>query len=150
MGAIHCRSRSSNQLPDSGLAIRLMTMLKISEIAFVGYPTQNIEKARAFYEGILGLTATMADEIEPGQWWVEYDIGTGTLALSTMWEASGQSGPTTALEVPSMDEAVTHLAGHGISFEFGPIETPVCFLGSIRDPDGNTLTIHQRKPGHPA
>lgn len=125
-------------------------MIQITEIAFVGYPTRDIEKSRAFYEGILGLKPTMADEIEPGQWWVEYDIGPGTLALSTMWPPSGQSGPTAALEVASMEDAVAHLTDHGFTFDFGPVETPVCFLGSIQDPDGNGLTIHQRKAGHPA
>ena len=29
-----------------------------------------------------------------------------------------------------------------------PLETPVCHMAIISDPDGSRLLIHKRKPGH--
>jgi predicted enzyme related to lactoylglutathione lyase len=28
----------------------------------------------------------------------------------------------------------------------GPLETPVCYIAVVSDPDGNSIRIHQRKP----
>ncbi len=36
----------------------------------------------------------------------------------------------------------------GIPFHFGPLETPVCHMAFVRDPDGNSLGIHSRKKNH--
>ena len=124
-------------------------MIRVTEIAFTGYPVSDVVRARAFYEGVLRLTPSMAHEFQPGVWWVEYDIGAGTLALSNAWPPSGLSGPSVALEVEDFDAAVQALAGAGIRFTHGPVETPVCHLGVIQDPDGNGITIHRRKAGHP-
>ena len=33
-------------------------------------------------------------------------------------------------------------------FRFEPMETLVCHMAIIHDPDGNPLIIHKRKPGH--
>ncbi len=73
--------------------------MKITEIAFVGYPVSDIKKSRAFYEDVLGLKVGELDhEMEgmPGKYWIEYDIGGSTFAISNAWEASGQSGPSVA------------------------------------------------------
>jgi len=29
-----------------------------------------------------------------------------------------------------------------------PLETPVCYIAVVTDPDGNSLFIHKRKAGH--
>ena len=55
--------------------------MKVVEIAFSCYPVTDMSRARAFYEGVLGLTATMDNQME-GDHWVEYDIGLGTLAIA--------------------------------------------------------------------
>jgi hypothetical protein len=34
-----------------------------------------------------------------------------------------------------------------VEFEMGPLETPVCFMAVLRDPDGSKICIHHRKPG---
>ena len=54
--------------------------MKVEEIAFSCYPVTDMSRAREFYEGVLGLKATMDHEMEEGHW-VEYDIGPGTLAI---------------------------------------------------------------------
>ncbi|GJL55004.1 MAG: glyoxalase [Nitrospirales bacterium] len=122
--------------------------IKISEIAFTGYPVSDVQRAREFYEGILGLTPGDIDgEIPgmPGIYWVEYAIGSQTLALSNAWSPSGQSGPSIALEVDDFQDAIDHLKGHGVKIVAECIETPVCRMALIEDMDRNGITIHKRK-----
>lgn len=122
--------------------------MKISEIAFSCYPVTDMTKARAFYEGVLGLKATMDHKLENGHW-VEYDIGTGTLAIGV---APGMTpsteGCSVALEVDDFDNAISELEAANVEFNLGPLETSVCHMAFVRDPDGNALCIHKRKPGH--
>jgi catechol 2,3-dioxygenase-like lactoylglutathione lyase family enzyme len=122
--------------------------MKIQEIAFSCYPVTNMDRARAFYEGILGLKATMDHKME-GAHWVEYDIGSGTLAIGV---APGMNpstdGCSVALEVDDFYKAVSELESAGVAFNFGPLETPVCHMAFVRDPDGNSVGIHKRKEGH--
>ena len=122
--------------------------MNIQEIAFSVYPVTDVARAKEFYEGLLGLKPTMDEEMEGGHW-VEYDIGEGTLAIG---KAEGMNpspdGCSVGLEVDDFDKAVDELRGAGVDFVFGPIETPVCHMAFVRDPDGNSVGIHKRKPGH--
>lgn len=122
--------------------------MKIEEIAFSCYPVTDMARAREFYEGVLGLKATMDHEMEGGHW-VEYDIGEGTLAIG---KAEGMTpspdGCSVALEVDDFDKAIEELKAANVEFNFGPLETPVCHMAFVRDPDGNSIGIHKRKPGH--
>lgn len=124
-------------------------MIKVNEIAFTAYPVTNKQRARDFYEGLLGLKTTLDMEMPEG-FWIEYDIGPHTLALSNFWKPSGnpaQAGPTVGLEVENYDQAVASLKGKSIHFVMETLETPGCHLAVIQDPDGNSLFIHKRKPG---
>ena len=122
--------------------------MKITEIAFSCYPVTDMPRARAFYEGILGLEVTMDHELPDGHW-VEYDIGAGTLAIG---KAPGmepsQEGGFTSLEVDDFDNAIAELKEAQVDIYFGPLETSVCHMAFVRDPDGNSLCLHKRKPGH--
>lgn len=123
--------------------------MKITEIAFSVYPVTDMEKARSFYEGILGLRATMDHKMEEGHW-VEYDIGEGTLAIGVApGMLPSRDGCSVSLEVEEFDEAIAELQAAKVEFNFGPIETPVCHMAFVRDPDGNSVGIHKRKPEHP-
>ena len=74
----------------------------------------------------------------------------GTLGLGKMdgWEASS-GGATVGLEVEDFDQAVAAVQAAGVPVTMGPMETPVCHMLMISDPDGNPLIIHKRKPTHP-
>ena len=121
----------------------------IKEVAFIGYPVTDIPRARAFYEGVLGLKASLAHEVDPaaGTWWMGYDIAGVALAVSNAWPPSGQSGPGAALEVDRIDDVLQKLQSQGVTVTYGPMDSPVCRFFGIKDPDGNDLTIHQRKAG---
>lgn len=121
--------------------------IRIKGIAFTGYPVTNVPRAREFYEETLGLVATLAHEIQPGVWWVEYEPGAGTFAISNAWAPSGQSGPSIAFEVEDIQAALAQLKERGARITTDLIETPVCRFFSTADPDGNEITIHQLKAG---
>jgi predicted enzyme related to lactoylglutathione lyase len=120
--------------------------MKVMEIAFAGYPVTDLRRARAFYEGTLGLKESRVFG-DANAAWVEYDIGPCTLAISNMvpqWKPS-PSGGHVALEVEDFPAAVDHLKARGATVLNGPFETPVCHMVVVADPDGNALTIHRRK-----
>ncbi len=120
-------------------------MLQVTEIAFSCYAVTNMARARAFYEGVLGLKPTVVHDSEPGQW-VEYEFGPHALSLgcSPAFKPS-PDGCSVALEVADFDAAVTHLRANNVKFRLEPMDTPVCQMAMIFDPDGNCLCIHQRK-----
>jgi predicted enzyme related to lactoylglutathione lyase len=122
--------------------------LKVTEIGFVGYPVTDLPRAREFYEKTLGLQVTSKfgdDQVA----WVEYDIGPGTLAIGKApgWTPSPHGG-CAGLEVEDFDSAIERLKEHGVTFTREPFETPVCRMAIVQDPDGNSILIHKRKPGH--
>ena len=119
--------------------------MQIAEIAFIGYPVTDVDRARGFYEGVLGLSPSRTfgggDRL-----WIEYDLGPTTFAISNMamenWKPS-PDGPNVAFEVVDFDAAIAELKAKQISFELD-METPVCWMALIADPDGNKLTVHKR------
>jgi len=124
--------------------------MKVSEIAFSCYPVTDMARARAFYEELLGLQPTVQVGEPGGMQWTEYDIANGTLALGAGapgWKPTSE-GCSVGLEVEDFDLAVSELKAHGVPFHLEPLETPVCRMAFVYDPDGNALCIHKRKPGH--
>ena len=83
------------------------------------------------------------------QGFVEYDIGLGTLAIgigAPEWKPS-RGGGSVALEVDDFSGAMNRLRECGCTFTLEPMETPVCHMAAVLDPDGNSVMIHQRKTG---
>lgn len=121
--------------------------MKVIEIAFVGYPVTDLKRARKFYEDTLGLTVshTFGDETTG---WIEYNIGPGTLAIGNFapeWKPSA-SGGSAGLEVDDFPAAIKRLKERSVPFSLEPMETSVCHMAVVSDPDGNSITIHKRKP----
>lgn len=119
-------------------------MIRYKEIAFVAYPVTDMTRARNFYESVLNLKPNAP--VKPGVPWVEYDIGPGTIAIgsSPNWPPS-EDGPSAALEVEDFDAAVATLREQKVPFIIGPMDLPSCRMVTVRDPDGNKITLHQRK-----
>jgi len=115
-----------------------------SAIPFVVYPVRDVARAREFYQRVFSL-------VETANWenhWIEFDIGAGTLALTDGFThlTPGGSGAMVALELPDLEAFGRHLAALGLKWSVGPFDTPVCTSGTIKDPDGNEIMIHRRKP----
>jgi predicted enzyme related to lactoylglutathione lyase len=122
-------------------------MIRYKEIAFTAYPVTDMTLARKFYEGVLNLKPNAPVKSET-QAWIEYDIGPGTLGIgcSEQWKPS-RDGASVALEVEDFDTAVATLKKNKIDFIIGPSDLPSCQMVTVRDPDGNKVTLHRRKHG---
>ena len=119
--------------------------MKIKAIGFVAIPVADIERARPFYEEVLGLRTS--DEMMGGKW-IEYAVGEDTLAIANVsdtWTPSDQ-GTGAAFEVEDFDEAIDRLRDRHVRFAAEPFETPCCHMAVVQDPDGNKLIIHKLKP----
>lgn len=120
-------------------------MIQYLEIAFIAYPVTDMPRARQFYEGILGLKPN--EPVKPdGPKWIEYDIGPGCLSIgsSPNWKPS-PDGASAALEVVDFEAAVATLQAHKVDILIGPLDLPSCQMVTVRDPDGNKITLHKRK-----
>jgi predicted enzyme related to lactoylglutathione lyase len=112
-------------------------------------PVMDMARARAFYEGCLGLTA---GNFRPdGKF--EYAVGGSTLALFPKPEGTKAEHTAISFRVADIAASVAALKKAGVSFEsydlpgFKTVEH-VCVLGSekaawFKDPEGNYLCIHE-------
>jgi len=119
--------------------------MKIGEVAFSAYKVTDIDRARGFYEGVLGLKNDGVHGGPAGSW-IEYPIGPHTLAITDVaspWKPCSDGGMV-ALEVENFDEAVAEMRTAGVKFSVEPFASPVCRMAIVTDPDGNTICIHRR------
>jgi predicted enzyme related to lactoylglutathione lyase len=117
----------------------------LQKVAFTMYPVRDTARARAFYEGQLGLT--VGSHSDNGIW-TEYDLpGGGCLALfrTTDMTPSASSGGSIAFEVDDLDKLVADLETSGVTIKARGIESPVCRMTVVLDPEGNSLILHQLK-----
>ncbi len=117
----------------------------ITSIAFTVYSVSDMAAARRFYEGVLKLSCSSNFRDE----WIEYDLGESTFAITTidMGHTPGAPGGVVAFEVTDLDAFVQGLKQSGVPFVVEPMETGVCRMAVIQDPDRNHLTIHKRHAG---
>jgi len=116
----------------------------IKEIAFTGSSVTDMKRARAFYEGVLGLKPS--EQMAEGKW-IEYEVGGGVFAITNIdpsWTPSSQ-GTAIAFEVDDMNATIDELKKCGAKFFLDKSETPVCWTAIVYDPDGNKVVIHKRK-----
>ena len=112
-------------------------------------PVKDMVRARAFYEGCLGLKAgkVKAD----GKF--EYSVGGSTLALFPKPEGTKAEHTAISFRVADIAAAIANLKRAGVVFEdydlpgFKTVEH-VCVLGSekaawFEDTEGNYLCLHQ-------
>src|SRR3982750_4737010 len=110
----------------------------ITEIAFVGSPVTDIKRARAFYEGVLGLRCTTSD---PEAKWVEFEGGSGTCGIGDygdQWRPA-HGGTMAAFETDNLQEMVQRVRDSGATVAMDVTESPVCHFAMVLDPFGNTL-----------
>lgn len=123
--------------------------INVTGIAFAVYHVTDVARARKFYGEILGLKTCAEMEFAPGKWWVEYDAGGPSALAITNFESPAMNAtksPGVALEVSNYDESLALVRAAGVAVTWGPNEFPVCHCFAVKDPDGNDLYIHRRKP----
>ncbi len=112
-----------------------------NRIAFTMYPVTDLPRAVAFYEEALGLRKGGLESA----YWVEFDIDGATFGVGN-FEQVGKAGTaqSLALEVDDAHALVAALAARGIEAT-PPHELQNCWIATVRDPDGNTVWLHQAK-----
>lgn len=120
--------------------------VQVLEAAFTCYPVKDMTRARAFYEGLLNLSASSAYNMGPNQW-VEYDLPGTTFTLGYMEEGPEPSthGGMIAFEVADFEATIATLKDASVTFRLEPFETPGCHMALVLDPEGNGVMIHQLK-----
>jgi predicted enzyme related to lactoylglutathione lyase len=116
----------------------------VQGVDFICVPTQDWEKARDFYENVLGLPFSKQ--------WGDMPAGefeTGSLTIAVMQtdafglEFSPHKVPI-ALHVDDVEAARAKLEAEGIEFRGDTIDSGVCLQAIFQDPDGNMLDFHHR------
>jgi predicted enzyme related to lactoylglutathione lyase len=99
-------------------------------------------RAVAFYEDGLGMAKTDFAE----SYWVEFDVDGVAFGIGN-FEQTGTPGTaqSLALEIADLVAYRAALTSRGIE-STEPHELPICWISTVRDPDGNTLYLHQSKP----
>ncbi|MGH7550679.1 MAG: VOC family protein [Gemmatimonadota bacterium] len=113
----------------------------ISKLDFVGVPSQDAERSRAFYVETLGLRP---DDN------ARFDVWAGETCLG-IWEPqrfgmdfAPQKNAHPALHVDDVAAARAALEAKGVTFHGESIDTGVCHMALFTDPDGNDLMLHHR------
>jgi catechol 2,3-dioxygenase-like lactoylglutathione lyase family enzyme len=114
------------------------------KIAFIHYPTQNLDRAIKFYRDLLGFKLLVQNEE-----WVEFEVGGQRLALRLVdpWtvdtETSNANGAMIWLEAHPIEKLISNLKNNNIiffnelkSFSYGKTAT-------FKDPDGNLIGLYE-------
>ena len=116
----------------------------VTGVDFITVPTQDYEKADAFYGDVLGLERSKRWGNMPAG---EFENGTVTIAVMQSdafgIEFSPHSHPI-AFQVDDVAAARAELEDKGIEFVADNIDSGVCHMAYFRDPDGNALMLHPR------
>jgi predicted enzyme related to lactoylglutathione lyase len=118
-------------------------------VDYVFYGVADWEKGVAFYRDTLGLKL----ELEvPDIKWAEFNVGGTTLAVAgppygEAPQPDYKGGATVAISVADAKATMQELKEKGVTINWGPDETPSCWIGGISDPEGNKIIIHQRTDG---
>lgn len=121
--------------------------MKPRGLDFVSYSVTDMDRSEAFYRDALGLDIEVARG-EPGtraSGYMEFDAGGTAISLTALPQLHPNA--IVALAVEDVGEAVAELRVMGVEIAMDPIETPVCFMAVVADPDGNKILLHQRKDG---
>lgn len=111
----------------------------------------DLQRAKQFYEGKLGLTPSGGSE---GAQVVTYGCGEGSELIVYVSEHAGKATATVATwEVGDLEGLVDELSGKGIEFEQydeplktderGILRSEEGLVAWFRDPDGNTIAVGQ-------
>ena len=116
-------------------------MTEISRLDFLGVPSQDADRARAFYRDTLGLKPDAHGEYEC---WV----GDTCLAIwapeSMGMQFVAQKGNPLPLGVEDVGATRAALEAEGVTFFGDTLDTGVCHMAFFADPEGNELMLHHR------
>ncbi len=113
----------------------------IDKLDFIGIPSRDAERSRAFYVETLGLRP---DEH------ARFEVWTGGTCFG-IWEPerlgmtfAPQKNAHLALHVDDVAAGRAELEAKGVVFAGETMDTGVCHMAFFTDPDGNDLMLHRR------
>ena len=113
----------------------------VTGLDFVGVPSTDWKRSRAFYVDTLGLRPDAKGNAE---FWVgETCFGIYEPATFGM-EFAPQKNAHLALHVDDIDASRAELEAKGVEFIGETFDTGVCRMAFFNDPDGNDLMLHHR------
>jgi predicted enzyme related to lactoylglutathione lyase len=119
-------------------------------VDFISYIVTDLDRSEPFYRDVLGLTVS-GPRGEPGtqgNGFMELEAGGTVISLlNAMPQVPLHPNGIVALAVDDVHAAVEELRGKGVQIAMEPVETPVCFMAVVADPDDNKILLHQRKDG---
>ena len=117
----------------------------VTGVDFVSIPTQDLERAVAFYRDTLGLPCSVH---RPERHFAEFETGTVTINIqdpAQMGIGTFQANAAhLALHVDDVAFARVTLEERGVTFPMDTVDTGVCHMAPFTDPDGNALLLHHR------
>jgi len=117
----------------------------VTGVDFVSVPTQDLERAVAFYGTTLGLRRSV---FMPERNFAEFETGTVTLSVVDPERMGiGSFAPNAshvALQVRDVADARATLEERGVTFMGDVFDSGVCHMAFFTDPDGNALVLHHR------
>jgi catechol 2,3-dioxygenase-like lactoylglutathione lyase family enzyme len=124
-------------------------VIEVQRVDYIRVPVTDMERARAFYEGVLGLEP---NPNSPADDWIEYEAGNVTLALMTPHTHEYEFTPlppgTLALRVRDVAEARAKLVAAGVQVN-EMWDSGLCRGAGLKDPDGNPILLHRRYAPYP-
>ena len=113
----------------------------ITRLDFVGVPSQDAERSRAFYVETLGLRP---DDRSPFEVWASETCFSIWEPAKFGMEFAPQKNAHPALQVDDVAAARSELEAKGVVFAGETLDTGVCHMAFFTDPDGNDLMLHRR------
>ena len=122
-------------------------MIEVRGVDYIRVPVTDIERAKEFYGGVLGLPPGPSQHDD----WVEYQAGDVTLAVMTPETHEYEFAPlppaTIALGVPDVAVAKAQLEAAGVEVT-DMWDSGVCNGAGVADPAGNRILLHHRYVPH--
>jgi catechol 2,3-dioxygenase-like lactoylglutathione lyase family enzyme len=120
--------------------------MKIKDIAFVAYPSADVAATRAWYESPLGLAFAGAYIEDGAEKYNEAHLATSCFSLmASEWVGRPPgAGAGAVFEVDDIDAAVSELRERGVTID-DVFDGPFCKQASFSDPEGNKVTLHERR-----
>ena len=116
-------------------------MSGIERVDFIGIPSQDAERSRAFYVETLGLRPD--DKARFEFWAGETCFGIWEPERMGM-EFAPQKNAHPAFHVDDVAKRRAELEGKGVEFSGEIFDSGVCHMAFFTDPDGNDLMLHRR------
>lgn len=117
-------------------------------VDFISCTVSDLGTSVSFYRDTLGLTLEYENE-DIG--WAEFGAPPTTIALGEANEnvplTPGDGGVAIALAVDDVEAALDELRDEGHDVKMDYVDTGVCDMAMVADPDGNPIMLHRRHDG---